>query len=132
MSKLTNDDFVFVEVTKTYMLTSDQAKRLVSIARLVCADTQSFSIEDDGSELRTLGEDFLTDDGQPDYADAAGQLADPEGLLSAELVSTSTLNLDDTQIEEFTSYWPEDWREEAYNRQHNIRDAGDKKAGWHK
>ncbi len=35
MSKPTNADFVFVEVTKTFMMTQAQARKLVRVARLI-------------------------------------------------------------------------------------------------
>ena len=127
MSELTDDDFVFVEVTKTFMMTKQQARRMVSIARLVCADTRTFSRDDDGTEITHFGEDFLKDDGQHDYADAAGQLADPEGLLKVELVAISTLNLDAEMVTEISRFWPEDWRVEAYKRLHNLEDEESKK-----
>ncbi len=113
MSKPTNADFFFVEVTKTFMMTKAQARKLVRVARLIYSDREMFSRDDDGSEIRTTGEDFLTDEGDHDYADAAGQLADPEGLLNIHLVNCSTLQLDDHRIQEITRSWPENWREEA-------------------
>jgi hypothetical protein len=123
MTELTNADFVFVEVTKTFMMTRAQARKLVRVARLVCADREMISRDDDGSEIRTTGEDFLTDEGDHDYADAAGQLADPEGLLNVEMVDCSTLQLDDSRIQEITRFWPENWREEALGR---LPDDGEK------
>ena len=113
MSKPTNADFVFVEVTKTFMMTQAQARKLVRVARLICSDREMFSQDDDGSEIRTTGEDFLTDEGDHDYADAAGQLADPEGLLNVEMLVCSSRQLDDRRIQEITRFWPENWREEA-------------------
>lgn len=120
MTEPTDDDFVFVEVTKTFMMTKSQARNLVSVARLICSQTKIFSTDGDGTEITTVGEDFLTDEGGHDYADAAGQLADPEGLLNAELIATSTLNLNSEQVEEFTRFWPENWRSEAFNRLNNL------------
>jgi len=35
------------------------------------------SRDDGGSEIRTAAEDFLIDESNHDFADAAGQLADP-------------------------------------------------------
>lgn len=113
MSKPTNADFVFVEVTKTFMMTQAKARNLVRVARLIYSDREMFSRDDGGSEIRTTGEDFLTDEGDHDYADAAGQLADPEGLLNIHLVNCSTLQLDGHRIQEITRSWPENWREEA-------------------
>lgn len=104
MSKPTNADFVFVEVTKTFMMTQAQARKLVRVARLIYSDREMFSLDDDGSKIRTTGEDFLTDEGDHDYADAAAQLADPEGLLNINLVNCSTLQLDDHRIKEITRF----------------------------
>ena len=92
------------------------ADKLVRIARLVYSDREIFSRDDDGSEIRTTGEDFLTDEGDHDYADATGQLADPEGLLNVEMVICSTRQLDDRRIQEISRFWPENWREEALGR----------------
>lgn len=116
MSKPTNADFVFIEVTKTFMMTQAQARKLVRVARLVCSDRELTSRDDDGYEIRTTGEDFLTDEGDHDFADAAGQLADPEGLLNVEMVVCSTRQLDDRRIQEISRFWPENWREEALGR----------------
>lgn len=116
MSKPTNADFVFVEVTKTFMMTQAQARKLVRVARLVCSDREMISRDDDGSEIRTTGEHFLTDEGDHDFADAAGQLADPEGLLNVEMVVCSTRQLDDRRIQEISRFWPENWREETLGR----------------
>lgn len=121
MSKPTNADFVFVEVTKTFMMTQAQARKLVRVARLIYSDREMFSLDDDGSEIRTTGEDFLTDEGNHDYADAAAQLADPEGLLNINLVNCSTLQLDDHRIKEITRFWPDNWREETLGK---LRDNG--------
>lgn len=123
MSKPTNADFVFVEVTKTFMMTQAQARKLVRFARLVCSDREMISRDDDGSKIRTIGEDFLTDEGDHDFADAAGQLADPEGLLNVEMVDCSTQQLDESRIQEIIRFWPENWREEALGR---LPDDGEK------
>lgn len=125
MSKPTNADFVFVEVTKTFMMTQPQARNLVRVARLIYADREVFSRDDDGSGIRTTGEDFLTDEGDHDYADATGQLADPEGLLNVEMVVCSTRQLDDHRIQEISRFWPENWREEALGR---LLDDGEEKS----
>ncbi|ATG38026.1 MAG: hypothetical protein HEP70_19195 [Rhodobiaceae bacterium] len=80
-------DLVFVEVTKTLMMTRKQAQRLVRVARVLHSDIETISWDEEGNELRTLGDDFLTDDGQPDYALAAVQIPDPEALVGAEVVA---------------------------------------------
>lgn len=116
MRELSNDDFVFVEVTKTFMMTKAQARRLVQVARIVTADTQVVSRDEDGTETRTFGEDFLTEDGNHDYADAAGSIPDPEGLLGVEMVGSSWQNLDEAQVLDIVRFWPEDWRIEAMKR----------------
>jgi len=121
MSKPTNADFVFVEVTKTFMMTQAQARKLVLVARLIYSDREMFSLDDDGSKIRTTGEDFLTDEGDHDYADAAAQLADPKGLLNINLVNCSTLQLDDHRIKEITRFWPDNWREQTLGK---LRDNG--------
>lgn len=129
MSELSNDDFVFVEVTKTFMMTKAQARRLVQVARIVTADTQTFSRDDDGTETTTFGEDFLTEDGNHDYADAAGSIPDPEGLLGVEMVGSSWQNLDAVQVLDIVQFWPEDWRVEAMKRlDPNYDDAFNKGA----
>lgn len=116
MSELSNEDFVFVEVTKTFMMTKTQARRLVQVARIVTADTRTFSRDDDGTEITTFGEDFLTENGKHDYADAAGIIPDPEGLLGIEMVRSSWQNLDASQVLDIVQFWPENWRLEAMNR----------------
>lgn len=106
----------FVEVTKTYMMTQALARKLVRVARLVCSEREMISKDSVGSKIRTTGEGFLTDEGDHNYADAAGQLADPEGLLNVETVDCSTLQLDDLRILEITRFWPGNSREEALGR----------------
>ena len=97
-------------------MTQAQARKLVRVARLIYSDREMFSRDDDGSEIRTTGEDFLTDEGDHDYAGAASQLADPEGLLNIHLVDCSALQLEDHRIQEITRFWPDNWREEALGR----------------
>lgn len=116
MTELSDKDFVFVEVTKTFMMTKAQAQKLVRVARLICSDREMISTDDDGTELRTHGEDFLTDEGDHDYAEATGQIPDPEGLLDVELIACATSNLDARQVQEISRFWPEDWRSEAMDR----------------
>ena len=129
MSELSNDDFVFVEVTKTFMMTKAQARRLVQVARIVNADTQTFSRDDDGTETTTFGEDFLTEDGNHDYADAAGSIPDPEALLGVEMVGSTWQNLDGVQVLDIVQFWPEDWRVEAMKRLDPNYDDFSKKGG---
>lgn len=116
MSELTDEDFVFVEVTKTFMMSKAEASRMVRVARLVCAARETISEDEDGTETTTFGEDFLTDEGEHDYADALGQLRDPEGLLGIEMIQTACRYLDAQEVEEHVRFWPEDWRSEALSR----------------
>ena len=117
-----DDDFVFVEVTKTFMMSKAQARKMVSVSRLIHSDRTFFSRDDDGTEIRTTGEDFLTEDMDQDYAEAAGELADPEGLLGLELVSTSSKNLDANAVDELVRFWPDNWRSDALKRLDNLDD----------
>ena len=100
---------------------------MVRVARLVCASWETISQDDDGTETRTLGEDFLTDDGDHDYADALGQLPDPEGLLGIEMIHTACKYLSADEVDEHVRYWPENWRNEALNRADILVDDTPKK-----
>lgn len=117
-----DDDFVFVEVTKTFMMSKAQARKMVSVSRLIHSDRTFYSRDDDGTEIRTTGEDFLTEDMDHDYAEAAGELADPEGLLGLELVSTSSKNLDANAVDELVRFWPDNWRSDALRRLDDLDD----------
>jgi hypothetical protein len=57
-----------------------------------------------------------------DYAEAAGELADPEGLLGLELVSTSSKNLDANAVNELVQFWPDNWRSDALKRLDDLDD----------
>jgi|TARA_R100000655_G_scaffold8902_1_gene22825 hypothetical protein len=109
-------DLVFVEVTKTLMMTRKQAQRLVRVARVLHSDIETISWDEEGNELRTLGDDFLTDDGQPDYALAAVQIPDPEALVGAEVVAMTHKNVEVDVIEKISRHWPNDWREDTIKR----------------
>lgn len=123
MSRVDTGDFVFVEVTKTFMMTKEQARKLVSVARLLYSDRQIVSLEDDGTEIQTYGEDFLTEDGNNDYASALAELPDPEGLMGAELLQLASINLDPERVAEITKLWPDNWQIEAMLRLNNLGDS---------
>lgn len=109
-------DLVFVEVSRTLMMTRKQAQKLVRVARVLNSDTETIGWDDNGNELRTHGDDFLAQKGQPDYVLAAVEIPDPEALVGAELVGMKHKNLDADAIEEISQHWPDDWREDAIKR----------------
>lgn len=116
MKATDENDLVFVEVSRTLMMTRKQAQKLVRVARVLHSDTETIGWEDKGNELRTQGDDFLTQKGQPDYALAAVEIPDPEALVGAELVAMRHTNLDADAIDEITRHWPDGWHEDAIKR----------------
>ncbi|WP_099827544.1 hypothetical protein [Oceaniglobus indicus] len=106
------EDFIFVRVTRTYILTRSQAKQAVTVARALNADTKYHSRDDDGTELVVEGNDYLNDDSSPDEVAAMNDLPDPESLLRIECVVSVAERLTPQDAAEITSRWPDNWREQ--------------------
>ena len=87
------DKYIFVEVTKIFMMTPTQGKRLLTIARAINAVVVFSSTDTDKTELSWTGDDYLTEQNEHDFAGAACDVPDPEGLLQIKLVSSASHRL---------------------------------------
>ncbi len=87
------DDYIYVEVTKIFKMTPQQGRRLVTIARALNADLVFHSTDADKTHLTWTGDDYLTGNGDVDYAAAACDVLDPEGMLQIELVVMTSRQL---------------------------------------
>jgi len=106
---MTQDKYIFVKVTKTFMMTQDQGARLIRIARAINQDTVFFITDSDQTELSWTGDDFLTEDNQHDYAAAACDVPDPAGLLQIEEIASTAKQLSRLEVEQITAHWSNDW-----------------------
>ena len=109
------EDYTFIRVTRTYILTRSQANQAVTVARALSADTKYHSRDDDGTELVVEGNDYLNEDGSPELVAAMNDIPDPELLLQIECIESEAAALSRSAVKEITNRWPKDWREQRLN-----------------
>lgn len=106
---MTREDFIFVNVQSTYVVTADQAKRILAAARAINTSTEFFSVDPDGTELTTVGDDYLDENGEHDVASALANVPDPEHYFGVELIQQVCSALSPEKVKQVTGHWPERW-----------------------
>lgn len=99
--------FRFVQVTHTYLLDEAQAEKLVAVARALTMD-QAADPEDLDAAIVHL------EPGDGDDLPVGSAILDvpfPEALVGAELVASTSHELDPREVAELTAHWPADWAE---------------------
>ncbi|MFY0311585.1 hypothetical protein ACFMBG_16970 [Leisingera sp. D0M16] len=105
------EGYVFVQVTRTYLLTAQQAKKAVRVARALSAEEIHYSSDPDGTQFEIQGNDYLMPNGRPDPAAAIADMPSLTEAIEVEETSVSSKILSNEEVMEVTQLWPENWRE---------------------
>ncbi len=101
--------FCFVQVTHTYLLDEAQAAKLVAVARALTRDHVVADPEDLDAAILHL--EPREGDDHP-VGSAIMHVPFPEALVGAELVASTSHELNPREVAEFTEHWPANWVEE--------------------
>ncbi|MFT6532406.1 MAG: hypothetical protein ACJASC_001955 [Limimaricola cinnabarinus] len=99
------NDALLVEVTKTYLVTPEQARQALVAAKAQAEQIVYYSRSPDGTETQVQGNEYLNSDGQPDVAAAIADLDDPTGMIGVEEVGAASRTLSPDEVEKLTAGW---------------------------
>ncbi|ETX14310.1 hypothetical protein OCH239_04285 [Roseivivax halodurans JCM 10272] len=108
---MTNDEYVFVRITKVLMATPNQARRALTIARALSSENTYHHRDADGAELDILGDDYLLADGTDDFGGAFSDVPSPEMLLGIEELCSTAGRLSAAEVQEHTGRTVDEWIE---------------------
>jgi len=117
-----DDDLVFIEVATTYLMSKQQARKIIKVARMIESDTVGIEFDELGNRIVIEGEDFLLPDGGEDFPTALSALhlkINLEPTFGVEMVSQSAHLLEDAAVKELSRFWPDGWQQEFLDHSNN-------------